>query len=195
MKKRRYAQISKNVRAGINKLNKIIQNYFKIWHKNKFSISFISKKIFIKKFNPFDIKLRCLLKTDTIFRNAYFTVRDEIFENPYPNDKILYFDYPSMHGFIMLEDFYYDDISKCDNLVNHEIPGIYKISTISDLSNMYILLLNRLLFTTGNLNSSVFYTNGFISNRYTREMCDYFLSLNNSGVSEFSNHERNCNCN
>nr|QCU82639.1 hypothetical protein [Pseudourostyla cristata] len=164
----------------IQTLNKQIKAYIPIWHKNRYSISTIAKKIFLNKFNTFGIQLILDVELDTILRTGYFSGRNEIFANSIHDEKILYFDFPNMYGTIMLGDFFWGKIEHTLNPINHSKPGIFRIKAYSHESNYYPILpfkLKNLIFETPN--QDIFYANGEIEGWFTHELLDYFLSSNN----------------
>lgn len=179
--------LNKNNENFINKFSleieesvKILQNFTKKWinnwEKKKHSIASISRGIYMEKFNNFNISVILETKISEEIRKSYFGGRDEIFGNQTSSEKILFFDFKSMHGNIMLENFCWGELEALENNQSFEKTGFYLIEAYSDSSNYFPFLPTRIETEDGREYCT--YINGEIKGWYTNEQIKYFLSSN-----------------
>lgn len=130
---------------------KIINLYDKKIINKSFSFSSISYKIYLKKFDKYEIKdNRPNLTEYNYYKNAYYGGRCEVFGNPEEGDIIHYFDFTGMYSQCMLEKFPIGKpIFKEKNLDYNKI-GFHTIKfKVSAYLPFLPFRLNKLMFPNG----------------------------------------------
>lgn len=148
--------IIKNV---LNQIIKIINTYDKKVITNSFSFSSISYKIYIKKYDKYDIKKNYLKNEEySYFKSGYYGGRCEVFGNPIESEIVHHFDFSGMYAQCMLQKFPTGlPILKEKNLDLKEV-GFHAIKFKCDSYLPYLPIRNnKLLFANGIMSGVYWY--------------------------------------
>lgn len=115
----------------LKSLNFEIQDYVHKWDIFCYSASSLALKMFLYNFNHFNVKVSLSVEEDKVFRQAYLGERCEVFGNPLNSEFIFHFDFYSMYGQVMLENFPFGNYQKILNPTNVDKPGFYFITAKS----------------------------------------------------------------
>nr|AEV66613.1 polymerase [Oxytricha trifallax] len=168
---------------GVKELDEKLCIFWKGWYFN-YSIPSISKEIFNRFFNDFNIKFEMSFELDKIIRNSYYGGRCEIYGNPGKEDLIYHFDFNNMYGQVMLEDFPTGELKYLSNPENFDKPGFYFINAKSLKMFIPILPIKEEYDFFGNItweknvdleNRGLFFPNGEISGLYYSEEIKLFV--------------------
>jgi hypothetical protein len=155
---------------NLKQLDMCITQYYKNWNKYSYSISSVSMKIFLFNFNFFNIDVKTSYIEDQIFRPAYIGGRCEVFGNTKPgNEKIFHFDFKSMYGQVMQQDFPFGDFKKIEKPLNINLPGFYQVKVISLKKHIPVLP-----HYCAEENRGILYTNGEFEGLYWYEELKLF---------------------
>jgi hypothetical protein len=146
-------------------------NSFGIDFKEIFSTPSLALKIFEKKFNNNQIKLKYNFLLDVLIRPAYFGGRCEVYGNPKKNEKIFHFDFSGMYAQCMLQNFPHGKHTIIENNFDLNKPGYYYIEFYSKQEYLPILPHHRLK------NNKLMFTNGILNGVYWYEEILLFLEL------------------
>lgn len=113
------------------------------WYYN-YSIPSVSIEIFNKLYNNYEVELECESEMDEKIRPAYIGGRCEVFGNPYTGEKILHYDFESMYGQVMLENFPTGGIEIVKNIENLSENGFYYVTVHSSRMEIPILPIKNL---------------------------------------------------
>ena len=164
-------------------LDENLKKLWKNWYFN-YSIPSVSKEMFYRFFNKFNINLELEIDLDRVIRPAYIGGRCEIFGNPTSDEITYHFDFNNMYGLAMKENFpmgkptYIKDPKKIEKI------GFYYI--LAESSKMYIPILpvkeNVDAFGCLSLkreedqeDNELFFPNGTISGLFYSEEIELFL--------------------
>jgi hypothetical protein len=125
-----------------------------------YSAPSLALKIFEKKFNNNQIKLKYKSILDNLVRPAYFGGRCEVYGNPQINEKIFHFDFSGMYAQCMLQNFPHGNYKIIESNFNLNIPGYYCIDFYANQQYLPVLPHHRLK------NNKLMFTNGILSGVY-----------------------------
>jgi hypothetical protein len=162
-------------------LDKELSLFANYWNYKTYSISSSANLLFFSHFNSNGVLFSQNKDEYSIFKKAFYGGRNEVFGNPYKDETVYYYDFPSMYANVMKDEkfahgnynvksypFYINNNFmsteennkkrekeiKVFNDITFYLPGFYKISFNSDLSIPVLPLKtieNGLIFPNGDL--------------------------------------------
>lgn len=171
------------MKKGMNILNNNFKTFWGGWYYN-YSIPSISKEIFNKFFNNFEVNLDLKTELDERIRPAYMGGRCEIFGNPKRDELIYHFDFNNMYGQVMLQDYPTGELVYEERPKKIDRQGFYFICGKSFKMYIPILPIKENIDNFGNIthkidpnteNSGLFFPNGEFSGLYYSEEVELFL--------------------
>lgn len=148
--------IIKNV---LDQIIKIISSYDKKVITNSFSFSSISYKIYIKKYDVYEIKKNYLKNEEySYFKSGYYGGRCEVFGNPVENEIVHHFDFTGMYAQCMLQKFPTGLPYLKEKNLNLKETGFHAIKFKCDSYLPYLPIRNnKLLFANGTMSGIYWY--------------------------------------
>ncbi len=162
---------------GLNNFYKVLTDNKIFYRNDKFTSGSIALAYYIKNWNKISFNINSEAKT--AIRKSYYGGRCEVFGNPLPERKILYFNFKEIYKQCMVESLPYDDFTYLNDkkLLNVKIPGFYNITINYDTD--LPLLPER--FT------NVYFKTGNVSGWFWHEEVEF--CLNNFKINSFVIHE------
>lgn len=162
------------IKKSWDNLNLLISLFEKQWVFKTNSLASASLLIFDKFFNNCKITVKeNPKKTDEIFRKGYSGGRVEVFGNSIGSEKTVFFDFPSMYGNVMQEEFPYGYYTEIDNPKDITKNGLYLVSVKSE--KMYAPVLPVVIGTR-----PISFMNGDFEGWYYKEELELFVE--NKGI-------------
>ena len=141
---------------------KLIMKPLKVSTSDVNSIASLSYKIFIKKFNNFNLILRSSPIFDKMHRPSYFGGRCEVYGNAIELEKIYHFDFSGMYGQCMLEKFVFGPYKVYTEIYEVGDIGFYWIR--GETLGKYPVLPHKAKFS-----KKLMFTEGIIDGLYWHE--------------------------
>lgn len=163
--------------SGLEKEVQLVEKTLSIILKNWYirsSIAGVSKKIFLEIFNNFNVEFLTRKETYQEIKDSFIGGRCEVIGNPKKGEEILYFDFPSMYGHIMLEKFAWGK-PRIEETVEIKKPGLYWVEVLSE--NMNIPVLPHKKESEKEWEQEIMYTNGRFEGIFSREELGLFIKM------------------